>query len=101
MLAPHVRGGAVALDQVYAGRHVRGDALPQLLRQSMTRRGHLHAAGPSDAKLGGRLEHHTTKPAAEFDTHFDALNATAKPATESYADLTADPSSDNMQPRDV
>ena len=30
-----------------------------------------------------------------------ALNATTKPAAEFDTDLTADPSSDNMQPRDI
>ena len=43
----------------------------------------------------------TTKPAAESYTDFDAINATTKPAAESYTDVTADPSSDNMQPRDI
>ena len=49
---------------------------------------------------GGALNA-TTKPAAEFDTDFDAINATTKYVAESYTDFTADPSSDNMQPRDV
>ena len=39
-----------------------------------------------------------------YDHHGGSIfttNATTKPAAESYTDVTADPSSDNMQPRDV